>query len=67
MRAHRSAFGFEPADLAKGRLGFRIRHPQYVDKTEGLGFAGEEEVLAHEGLSVISRCHMWTYRAIVKP
>jgi len=47
MRANRSAFGFEPADLAKGRLGFRIRHPQHIDKTEGLGFAGEEEVLAH--------------------
>ena len=51
MRADRSAIGFEPADFAKGRLGFRVRHPQHVRQPEGLGFAGEEEVLRHRKFS----------------
>jgi hypothetical protein len=47
MRANRRAIGFRPADLAKHRLGFRIRHAEDLSEAQRLGRAGKEEMLGH--------------------
>jgi len=43
--AHRSAIGLRPADGTERRLGFHVRHAEHLSEAQGLGLAGEEEVL----------------------
>ncbi len=44
---HRSAVRLGPTDGPKGRLGFYVRHAEHLSEAQGLGLAGEEEVLSH--------------------
>ena len=46
MGADGLTLSLKPADFAECRLSFLIRHAQHVRQPEGLGFAGEEEVLS---------------------
>jgi hypothetical protein len=47
MRANRRAVGVRPADLAKHRLGFRVRRAEDAGEAQRLGMAGKEEMLRH--------------------
>jgi len=45
--ANRGAIRLRPADGTKGRLGFHVRRAEHLSEAQGLGLAGEEEVLGH--------------------
>jgi hypothetical protein len=45
MRANRRAVCLRPANLAKHRLGFRIRHAEDLSEAQRLGRARKEEML----------------------
>jgi hypothetical protein len=64
MRANRRAIGFRPANLAKHRLGFRIRHAEDLSEAQGLGRAGKEEMLRH-GVSANFIANMPSILALV--
>jgi len=64
MRANRRAIGLRPADLAKHRLGFRIRHAEDLSEAQRLGRAGKEKMLRH-GVSANCIANMPSSDALV--
>jgi hypothetical protein len=64
VRANRRADRLRPADLAKRRLGFRIRHAEDLSEAQRLGRAGKDEMLWH-GVSANFIANMPSSHALV--
>ena len=47
LRANRRAVRLRPTHLGEHRLGLGVRHAEHLSEAEGLGRAGEKEMLRH--------------------